>query len=275
MKHETDLPLDTLLANARRLARIAGERIMEVYGRADFGVTHKDDRSPLTEADLAAHRSISEGLRECCPQLPVLSEESVDIPWEVRSEWKTFWLVDPLDGTREFIKRNGEFTVNIALIDDHEPVIGVVYAPALGLTWYAARGLGAFRQEGDGEPAAIHVRNPARKRPVLALSRSHCGPSTQDFLDRLGAHEGLVSGSAIKSCLVAEGRADLYPRFGPTSEWDTAAAHCVVNEAGGQVTDLELRPLRYNARPTLLNPEFLVFGDDGTRWAAALPQTGT
>ena len=129
MKNETDLPLEILLANARRLARIAGERIMEVYGHADFGITQKDDRSPLTEADLAAHRSISEGLRECCPQLPVLSEESVDIPWEVRAAWKTFWLVDPLDGTREFIKRNGEFTVNIALIDDHEPVIGVVHAP--------------------------------------------------------------------------------------------------------------------------------------------------
>lgn len=272
MTTEPALPLDTLLEQARRIAVEAGAKILEIYETANLGVTQKEDRTPLTLADLAAHRHISEGLRECCANLPVLSEESGDIPFEVRAAWKTYWLVDPLDGTREFIKRNGEFTVNIALIDDHEPVLGVVYAPVPGITWYAARGHGAFRQEGSGEPVRISVQTPVRKKPVITVSRSHAADRTQVFLDRLGPHETLVTGSAIKSCYVAEGRADLYPRFGPTSEWDTGAAHCVVTEAGGQVTGLDFQPLRYNLHPTLLNPEFLVFGNAPERWAAALPE---
>ena len=271
MTNDAGLPLGTLLEQARRIAVEAGAKILEIYETANHGVTQKEDHTPLTLADLAAHRHISDGLRECSPTLPVLSEESGDIPFEVRAAWQAYWLVDPLDGTREFIKRNGEFTVNIALIDGHEPVIGVVHAPVPDITWYAARGLGAFRQEGGGAPMRIHVHEPVRKRPVVAVSRSHAGDRTRIFLDRLGPHETIVTGSAIKSCFVAEGRADIYPRFGPTSEWDTAAAQCVVIEAGGQVTDLDLKPLRYNLRPTLLNPEFLVFGGEPGRWAAALP----
>ena len=254
-----------LVEPAVALAREAGERIMAIY-EGGFSVAEKADRTPMTEADMAAHRTIVEGLQRLTPGLPVLSEESAEIPFGERARWRTYWLVDPLDGTREFIKRNGEFTVNIALVRDHEPVLGVVHAPALGLTYWACRGGGAWKQAGGEAPRRIHVRRARPGRAVVAGSRSHSDERLAAYCERLGPHELVSMGSALKSCLVAEGRADVYPRFGPTSEWDTAAAQCIVEEAGGRVVDAAGRPLRYNTKPSLLNPDFLVYGDPAGDW---------
>lgn len=258
----TNLPLEHLRSNACLIARQAGDLILAIYEQ-DFLVSEKSDRSPLTEADMAAHHHIVSALKDLTPGLPVLSEESDQIPFSERSAWRTYWLVDPLDGTREFVKRNGEFTVNIALIHEHEPALGVVRAPVPGLCYSAARGLGAHRRQDDAEPEAIHISR-RRRKPVVAGSRSHGTDRMRAFLEHLGDHELISMGSSLKFCLVAEGRADLYPRLGPTCEWDTAAAQCVVCEAGGRVTDLEGEPLRYNTRESLRNPDFIVSGD--IRW---------
>jgi 3'(2'), 5'-bisphosphate nucleotidase len=254
-----------LLKPAIEVAISAGRRILEIY-EGGFNVAHKNDQTPLTEADMAAHAIIDDGFVEQTPDLPVLSEESAHIPFEQRSQWRRYWLVDPLDGTREFIRRSGEFSVNIALVDGHEAVLGVVYAPVLGVYWYACRGHGAFRREATSAPERIHVRARRRDPIVVAGSRAHRGEALERFLKNLGPHECLPMGSAVKSCLVAEGEADLYPRLGPTSEWDTAAAQCIVEEAGGRLTDLSLQPLRYNTKDSLLNPHFFVFGDASADW---------
>jgi len=267
MTDNTNNPADPceLLESVADLARDAGRRILEIY-ESDFAVQHKEDRSPLTAADMAAHNAIVAGLQVLTPELPVLSEESKDVPYAERRQWNTYWLVDPLDGTREFIKRNGEFTVNIALIHGTESVLGVVHVPVSGLIYKACRGGGAFKQPRDGEAHPIHVRERAGDPLVVAGSRSHRGDSLQHFLGNIGDYEMISMGSALKLCLVAEGRADIYPRLGPTSEWDTAAAQCVVEEAGGRVTDTDMNILRYNTKDSLLNPEFLVFGDLQRDW---------
>ena len=266
----TDFPeglsLEHLRNNACLIARQAGRLILDVYEQ-EFEVSEKTDRSPLTEADMAAHHHILTALKDLTPDLPVLSEESDGIPFSERSTWRTYWLVDPLDGTREFVKSNGEFTVNIALIHDHEPVLGVVHAPVLDVCYTAARGLGALRITEGGKPEPIRISR-RRRRPVVAGSRSHGTERMEQLLQRLGNHELVSMGSSLKFCLVAEGRADVYPRLGPTCEWDTAAAQCVVCEAGGRVVDLHGEPLRYNTRESLRNPEFLVTGDD--RWLNTL-----
>lgn len=255
----------SLLPQIIDLATDAGHRILEIY-QTDFDVTHKSDESPLTAADMAAHNAIVAGLAVVTPDLPVLSEESVDVPFEERRQWTTYWLVDPLDGTREFIKRNGEFTVNIALIHEHEPILGVIYTPVSGLTYYAARGTGAWKRIGDGRAEGIHTRKKTAGRTVIAGSRSHRGDSLNAFLDNLGEYDIVSMGSSLKSGLVAEGKADIYPRLGPTSEWDTAAAQSIVEEAGGRVIKLDGTPLRYNTKESLLNPHFLVVGDPDFDW---------
>lgn len=247
------------------LAKEAGRRIMEIY-QSDFRVGTKEDLSPLTAADLASHHCLVEGLQVLRPLYPVLSEESGGIDFEQRSAWETFWLIDPLDGTKEFIKRNGEFTVNIALIHRHQPVLGVVFAPAKDLCYFASEGCGAFKQIGDAEPQIIRVAAAAPPTVRVVGSRSHGAIALELYLSRLGEHALVSVGSSLKLCLVAEGSADLYPRIGPTSEWDTAAAHCVVREAGGEVTDLSGAPLRYNAKDSILNPYFLVYGDKARDW---------
>lgn len=250
------------------IALDAGAAIMEVY-RAPFAVEHKADNSPLTAADLAAHRLITGALARLTPTIPVLSEESGSAVGAGRLGWPRFWLVDPLDGTREFVKRNGEFTVNIALIDAGEPVLGVVYAPALEILYFAARGAGAFRtRNGVREP--ITTRRPPARPPRICASRSHRGDSLDAMLSRMGDHDLVSIGSSLKLCLVADGQADCYPRLGPTSEWDTAAAQCVVECAGGQVVDTAGHRLRYNKPETLLNPHFLVVGDPAYDWIANL-----
>jgi 3'(2'), 5'-bisphosphate nucleotidase len=251
------------------IARQAGAAIMEIY-QQDFAVEQKSDRSPLTEADLAAHRVIVDELRRLTPDIPVLSEESSSIPFAERRHWPRYWLVDPLDGTKEFVKRNGEFTVNIALIESHAPVLGVVCIPVTGRVYYGAREQGAWRQDPDRDPEAVQVE-PLHRQPVrVAGSRSHAGDSLKKYLENLGEHEIVSMGSSLKFCLVAEGQADVYPRLGPTSEWDTAAAQAIVEAAGGRVTDLEMRDLRYNTKESLLNPHFLVFGDHSLDWSQYL-----
>lgn len=260
-----DLPMNDLL----QLAQQAGDAILAIYNTA-FEVEKKADNSPLTAADKAAHRIIVSTLERLTPDIPVLSEEAAEAPYSTRRQWPRYWLIDPLDGTREFVKRNGEFTVNIALIEGHAPTLGVVHAPVLNTTYYGIRGEGAWKQEAGQGAKAIHVTNPRQQPARVAGSRSHAGDSLLRFLDNLGDHELVSMGSSLKLCLVAEGRADIYPRLGPTSEWDTAAAQAVVEAAGGQVTTLDLTPLEYNTKESLLNPHFLVFGDPAADWSSYL-----
>ena len=258
-----------LLEPVAELAQQAGEKILVVYNSDEFSVEEKADKSPLTAADLASHHAIVDGLTALTPDIPILSEESASLPYTERSLWQTYWLVDPLDGTREFIKRNGEFTVNIALIEDGVPVLSVVYVPVTGVSYLACKGQGAFKQEA-GERRAIKVRKLGTGPLMVVGSRSHRGESLNQFLEKLGEHDMVGMGSSLKLCLVAEGAADIYPRLGLTSEWDTAAAQCVVEQAGGYVTDTSMQPLRYNTKDSLLNPFFLVFGDDGRDWSTYL-----
>lgn len=266
---ETSDSLEGLLQPVIELAYRAGEEIVRIYDQ-EFSVEQKEDKSPLTEADMAAHQTIVAGLKALTPELPILSEESAEIPFEERAGWQRYWLVDPLDGTREFVKRNGEFTVNIALIDDHAPVLGVIVVPVTQLCYFACRGHGAFKQAPGQAPQQIRVRPLDTSHVTVAGSRSHASKSLVGFLENLGSHELVSMGSSLKSCLVAEGKADVYARLGPTSEWDTAAAHCIVEEAGGRVTDTDMQPLRYNAKESLLNPHFFVSGDPGHDWSRYL-----
>ena len=257
-----------LLERIRDIARVAGDAILQVY-RTDFSVEDKDDHSPLTEADRVSHTIIRDGLSELTLRLPFLSEESQEAERAGRRSWTRYWLVDPLDGTKEFIKRNGEFTVNIALIDGHRPVLGVVLAPALDLEYSAIVGLGAYRSRAGGVREAINVRSRAATPLRVVGSRSHPSPRLAAFLETVGAHEMTPMGSSLKICLVAEGAADVYPRLGPTSEWDTAAAQAILEAAGGSMIDLGGQPLRYNTKEDLLNPHFLAFGDRSHDWLAA------
>jgi 3'(2'), 5'-bisphosphate nucleotidase len=254
-----------LLPAVLDLVREAGNAILGIYASPQQ-VEYKADDSPLTAADRAAHEILAHGLSRLEPANPVLSEEAAELhEYAARRGLDQFWLVDPLDGTREFINRNGEFTVNVALIREHRPVLGVVAAPALGLTYYAAEGHGAYRQGDGSPPEPISVR-PAATPLVVVGSRSHRGDSLDALLARIGPCELRPMGSALKFCLVAEGSADFYPRLGPTSEWDTAAAQAVLEVAGGAVTTLDGTALRYNERETLLNPHFIAFGDRKRNW---------
>ena len=256
------------------IAKAAGEAILQVYS-TDFNVVKKEDQSPLTLADLAAHNVIVEGLKALTPDIPILSEESAIASFAERQQWQRYWLIDPLDGTREFVKRNGEFTVNIALIDDHTPVLGVVYAPVTTLLYFACHGAGAYKQLNGGEKQAIHTKIFDPKAPVVAGSRSHSDEKMQTFMQRLEAHlnvkpELISMGSSLKIGLVAEGIADVYPRLGPTSEWDTAAAHCVIVEAGGDIVDTSGNSLRYNDKDSILNPTFFAVSSKKQHWAQYL-----
>ncbi len=247
------------------IARQAGAAIMEIYA-GSFDVAHKDDASPLTAADLAAHRIIVEGLERLTPDLPVLSEESADIPWATRQHWSSYWLVDPLDGTREFVKRNGEFTVNIALVHQGAPALGVVQAPVGGQVWHAVRGELGYRRDGHRD-SGLRARAPATAPLRVAASRSHRDARTQAVLDRMGPIEEVALGSSLKFCRIAEGGLDVYPRFGPTSEWDTAAAQCVLHAAGGALLAADTgKPFRYNRRESLLNGDFIALGDPDLPW---------
>ncbi len=258
-----------ILEEIRMIARTAGDAIMSVYAR-DFSVELKDDRSPVTGADRAADDVICSGLGKLRPALPVLSEESALTAWEERRQWKRYWLVDPLDGTKEFVKRNGEFTVNIALVEDHRAVLGVVLAPALNLEFSGLCGTGAWRRDADGSQVPVRASR-GRSNPLRVMgSRSHPGPGLSAYLARLGPYELNPMGSSLKVCMVAGGQADIYPRLGPTSEWDTGAAQAILESAGGGMIDLAGQPLRYNTKDRLLNPHFLAVGDLGRDWLSAV-----
>lgn len=257
------------MAEVVRLAQRAGDEILSVYGE-QFEVTHKSDQSPLTLADLRSHEIIMRGLHALTPDVPVLSEEASDIPYEQRRQWPRYWLVDPLDGTKEFVSRNGEFTVNIALIENHVPTLGVVHVPVTSTTYTGAAGVGAFRKVDAEAAQPVRVRTPAASPLRIVGSRSHRGDSLDQYLPRLAPYELIAVGSSLKFCLIAEGNADFYPRFGPTSEWDTAAAQAIVEAAGGAVIKTDGEGLRYNTKAELLNPHFLVYGDRSRDWRQIL-----
>jgi 3'(2'), 5'-bisphosphate nucleotidase len=250
------------------IAHAAGREIMAIY-HAGFSITLKDDRSPLTEADLASQRVIGAGLAVLTPDIPMIGEESPAAELTERHRWPTVWLVDPLDGTREFVKRNGEFTVNIALVHAHQPVLGVLHAPDRAVSWYAARGGGAFRVE-DHAPRRIRARPAVPAVPRVLGSRSHSDHKLAAALEMMGPHELIGVGSAMKFGLIAEGAGDFYARMSPTSEWDTAAGQAILEEAGGHVVGLDGRPLRYNAGPRLINPSFCAYADASRDWLTPL-----
>jgi 3'(2'), 5'-bisphosphate nucleotidase len=259
------MTLHELIDPVVSVARSAGAAILRVY-ETDFKVQEKPDESPLTQADLAAHRRIVEGLASLTPEIPILSEEGGLPDFEVRSTWQRYWLVDPLDGTKEFVNRNGEFTVNIALIDGDRPVLGVVFVPVTGITYIGCEGFGSRRLDRDGLAEDIRVGT-SSNRPVRVVgSRSHRGSSLDHFLARLGDYDMVPMGSSLKFCVIAEGGADVYPRLGPTSEWDTAAAQAVVEQAGGAVVTLDGKPMSYNRKSAILNPYFLVSGPADIDW---------
>lgn len=257
------------------IAGRAGEEILEVYGRADgVQVEYKADDSPLTEADTRANTLIVQALRQMTPTIPVLSEETALPPFAERGAWQEYWLIDPLDGTKEFVSRNGEFTVNIALVRAGVPVLGVVHAPVLGVSWLGVPGVGAWKcATGQTWQAIQTAALPTAALRVVA-SRRHGAEALDVLLQRLSRHFSQVSllnrGSSLKFCLLAEGSADFYPRLAPTSEWDTAAAQAVLVAAGGAVLQEDLQALRYNAKADILNPSFLAVADAGADWATLL-----
>ena len=257
------------------IVRRAGTAVLDVYDSA-FTVATKDDDSPLTQADLRAHEIIVRGLEALTPALPILSEESQPPPFEVRRSWRRYWLVDPLDGTKEFIGRNGEFTVNIALIDAGTPVLGVVGVPVRGSVYVGdCRGPAAWREDADGTRTPLATRAMGPGGVTVVASRRHGGARLAGYLDALGETFGTVRrkpvGSSLKLCILADGEADLYPRLGPTSEWDIAAAHAVLAAAGGAVMRFDGSALAYNAKESLLNPDFLAVADRSFPWAERLP----
>ena len=258
-----------LLNGMAKIAREAGAAILEVYHSSDFDVQSKADDSPLTRADLAAHHLIVAGLQSLAEDIPVLSEESEGISFAERSSWNRYFLVDPLDGTKEFINRNGEFTVNIALIDNHQPTLGAVYVPVQDKLYLGDVAAGvATRTIGD-KTEKICVRSCQGEDMTLVASRRHGSDALVALMGRLEEQFVVATenvGSSLKFCLIAEGKADFYPRFAPTSEWDTGAAQALVVAAGGAVLNLEFEPLTYNAKENILNPHFFVIGDTSLDW---------
>ncbi len=254
------------------LAEQAGHEILEVYS-SNFEVQSKQDDSPLTKADLASHHCIVAGLESLTPGMPIISEESGLPGFEERRQWERYWLIDPLDGTKEFVNRNGEFTVNIALIDNQKPVLGVVYVPVQDKTYLGCEGHGAERRDTDGSIETIQVAATSANPVRVVGSRSHRGASLDAYLESLGECDMIPMGSSLKFCVIAEGGADLYPRLGLTSEWDTAAAQAVVEQAGGSVVTLDGKPMKYNTKPDILNPFFFVIGAADRDWLALLPDS--
>lgn len=256
------LQSEVLLRNVLMLAKEAGRRIMDVYETGTWEVNTKADSTLLTTADLVAHRYLNTELKQLTPGIPVLSEEDAGVTYEERRHWPQHWLVDPLDGTKEFVERTNEFTVNIALIEAGIPILGVVYAPALNVLYAGQRGFGAFKEDSQHQKHRLRVRACPAKPVVLVSRHFHEKQREKEIQAWLGTHYDMkVMGSALKPCCIAEGVADFYPRLGPTSEWDTAAAQCLLEEAGGSMIDLTGQPLRYNSKDSLVNPHFWAVGD--------------
>jgi len=251
---------NNLISSLISIVKEAGSEILKIYELEDLGISQKEDNSPLTLADNASNNVICNKLNKLTPNLPILSEEGGNISFDKRKKWDTFWLIDPLDGTKEFIKKNGEFSVNIALINHFKPILGIVYAPVLDTTWYGSASEGSFKMIKNNKPEKINVLKFNKNETIKVVSsRSHSNNTKLDkFLTEYPKHELIFMGSSIKICLVADGSAHIYPRLGPTMEWDTAAAHAVVKFAGGNILDIDDKhELSYN-KENLLNPSFLV-----------------
>jgi len=260
--------LEELIEPVAALAEQAGRAILEVYA-TDFDVQSKSDESPLTQADLASHHCIVDGLQKLTPDMPIISEESGLPEFDERRKWECYWLIDPLDGTKEFVNRNGEFTVNIAFIQSNRPVFGVVHVPVQSKTYIGCEGHGSVLRDG-GQVTVVRVADTSSTPVRIVGSRSHRGSSLDAFLEKLGESDMVPMGSSLKFCTVAEGKADVYPRLGLTSEWDTAAAQAVVEQAGGQVLELDGKSLAYNEKSDILNPWFVVIGATDHDWLALL-----
>jgi len=244
------------------IAKKAGNEIMKIY-QQDFKVDYKADNSPLTKADIKSNDMIAESLKDLYPEIPILSEENKEVPHNIRKNWEYFWLIDPLDGTKEFVKKNGEFTVNIALIYKNMPVLGVIYAPALDLLYYAQKDQGAFKQDKNKKPQRLPIYNhPNDDTLKVIVSKSHYNQETKYFVDNLKNKykktiEFIRIGSSLKLCLIAEGKADIYPRLAPTMEWDIAAGQTIVEESKGRITKYKTKEsIKYN-KQNLLNPYFI------------------
>ncbi len=244
------------IEDIKKIALKAGSTIMEIYNK-DFMIEYKDDKSPLTEADKRSNEIICEALKKLYPQIPIMSEENKQTEYEIRKDWEYYWCIDPIDGTKEFIKKNGEFTVNIALIHKNTPVLGVVYAPAIDNMYSAKKDEGSFL---NGQKLPLRINNTPKEKLFVVASKSHLSKETQEFIDKLDSKqiEQVSKGSSLKLCMVAEGSADIYPRLAPTMEWDTAAADAVVREAGKMAYQYGSdTPVVYN-KEDLLNPWFVV-----------------
>lgn len=273
------MPNLQLLNAVNEIAIAAGFEILDVYNSDKaIEVSTKQDDSPLTDADRRAHRLIVDSLSSLTPDIPLLSEESDAIDYSLRKSWERYWLIDPLDGTKEFINRNGEFTVNIAFIENGKSVAGVVHAPVTGISYFGGIGLKAWKRDSNqahSDAKSIAIRPMQDNSGVrIVASRRHLGEQLDALVEKIEKHFGkatvLSMGSSLKMCLLAEGSADIYPRMAPTSEWDTAAAHGILSAAGGEIVDLHFQPLRYNSKPDLLNPYFIALADPLYPWQGLL-----
>ncbi|MES2141332.1 MAG: 3'(2'),5'-bisphosphate nucleotidase CysQ [Pseudomonadota bacterium] len=263
--------MSSLLQDVVFIAKQAGKQILNHYHQNDFKVEYKPDNSPITAADIAAHEFICQALSRLTPKIPILSEELKTASFGERQCWQRYWLIDPLDGTKEFLEKNGEFTVNIALIEKNIPMLGVVYAPAFDFCYFAENERGAFKQVMEQTPMPLRVSSWTKNLPItMIISRRHGMASLQHFFKQFSSLNLIRCGSALKFCWVAEGFADLYPRFSPTCEWDTAAGQCILKEAGGTVIDYQGQILRYNTADSLRNSPFLAVGDKSHCWLAYL-----
>ena len=244
----------------------AGEAILNYYNE-NVDVIYKDDESPLTKADLASHKIITDSIKKITPDIPILSEEEF-IDWKIRKKWKKYWLIDPLDGTKEFIKKNDEFTVNIALIENNRPILGVIYTPALNELFYSIKNFGSYKiltkkkLNTLKEAKRISINKKKSNKIKIVGSRSHSNPILDKWVNKnFNEFDILQKGSSLKFCLIAEGSADIYPRFGPTSEWDIAAGHIILEEAGGKLKSIDNKEILYNEKENILNPEFFAYSN--------------
>ena len=256
----TAITLDqSLIENLIRISKDAGDAIMDIY-ETEFDVNIKSDKSPLTKADLSSNKIICQSLKEITPAIPILSEESSDIPYQERMKWKQYWLVDPLDGTKEFIKKNGEFTTNIALISKNRPILGVINAPAKNEIFWGSKDIGAYHLMGRSvsNKKKISVSQHDKNNLRIVTSRSHPSGVLKTLIGKLERFEVVSVGSSLKFCLIAKGEADCYPRLGPTCEWDTAAGEIIAESAGATIVDTRNNPIKYNKASGFLNPNFIV-----------------
>ena len=258
--HDKKILNEQLISSTVEIAKLAGEGITEIYN-SDFDYQLKKDLSPITAADNLSHIIITKRLKILTPEIPVLSEENCDIPYKIRANWTKYWLVDPLDGTKEFIKRNGEFTVNIALIENNTPIFGVIHLPVTSETYWGSQVNGSFYSNENNDVERIRVSENNHNPIRLVASRSHPSDMLDSLLEKKVDYEITEIGSSIKFCLIASGQADCYPRFGPTSEWDTAAGEAIARFAGGQIVTTNGNSIKYNLKGNYLNPNFIVSND--------------